>query len=751
MSSGLSQFRLSLMPFSLLIAFGSNAIAQEVAAEKQAVPQASTVPPAKVEAKPTKPTPPIPAVTQKVQVSGAKGYDERRQDTASKIVVTQEEIARYGDTNIGDVLKRLPGVTIGGVQGRGGSIRMRGLGSGYTQIMLNGEPSPPGFSLDSLSPDNIERIEVIRSATAELSTQAIAGAINIVLKRAIVTEQIEFKGGISEENGKYGVNSSLQISDRVGRMSYSVSGNLIKSDFNRPTNSVEVGTDKQGKTILSRHTDGENNGYFSMFSLSPRLNWNLQNGDVITSQSFVNFRRFKNDGISKTDTLIGDKPLYLSEKSNMTSDSTSLRTNLNWMHKLADSAKLDMRFGATFEKRESDSGQISNGVTQQLTRSSNNSRTEKEFTFGGKYTAPFIEEHSLAAGWDGGLSKKSEDNFQNDSLTGIGIIRPLNLNETFDANVNRLALYAQDEWAVTKLWSIYMGARWEGIDTSSQGSTYAEIKNRSSVLSPILQTLYKLPGSKNDQLRLGISRTYKAPDPSRLIPRRFFSSNNSATSPDFTGNPNLKPELAWGLDTGFEHYLTDGGVMSVNFYLRRIEDFTRTATFFENDRWVSMSTNNGTASTRGVEFDAKFPLRSVMKDVPDIDIRANLSFNSSTVDSVPGPNNRLDSQTPVSANFGVDYKLSTMPLTLGGNLSFQNGGLVQISTNQSAYSIPKRVADVYALWKFDNKTNLRLALGNALHQDNISSSTYRDANGALVRSSISPTNVSMRLNLEHKF
>ena len=569
MSSGLSQFRLSLIPFSLLIAFGSSVYAQEVAVEKQAAPQASTVPPAKVEAKPdtkpSKPTPPVPATMQKVEVSGAKGYDERRQDTASKIVVTQEEIARYGDTNIGDVLKRLPGVTIGGVQGRGGAIRMRGLGSGYTQIMLNGEPSPPGFSLDSLSPDNIERIEVIRSATAELSTQAIAGAINIVLKRAIVTAQREFKGGISEENGKYGVNSSLQISDRAGRMSYSISGNVNKGNFNRPTNSDEVGTDNQGKTTLSRHTDGENTGYFSMFSLSPRLNWNLESGDVITSQSFVNFRRFKNDGVSKTDTLIGEKPLYLSEKSDTTSDSTSLRTNLNWMHKLADSAKLDMRFGATFEKRESDTNQISNGVTQQLTRLGNNSRTEKEFTFGGKYTAPFIEDHSLAAGWDGGLSKKSEDNFQTDSLTGVGFIRPLNLNETFDANVNRLALYAQDEWAVTKLWSIYMGARWEGIDTSSKGSSYAEVNNKSSVLSPILQTLYKLPGSKNDQLRLGISRTYKAPDANRLIPRRFFSSNNSATSPDFTGNPNLKPELAWGLDTGFEHYLTDGGVMSVNF------------------------------------------------------------------------------------------------------------------------------------------------------------------------------------------
>jgi outer membrane receptor for ferrienterochelin and colicins len=151
-----------------------------------------------------KPAPPI----QKVEVKGAAAsYDARRNDTATKIVVTQEEILRNGDTTIGDVLKRLPGVTVGGVQGRGGDIRMRGLGSGYTQILLNGEPSPAGFSLDSLAPDMIERIEIMRAATAEYSTQAIAGAINIVLKRAIVTAQREIKAGLQEENGHYGTSA----------------------------------------------------------------------------------------------------------------------------------------------------------------------------------------------------------------------------------------------------------------------------------------------------------------------------------------------------------------------------------------------------------------------------------------------------------------------------------------------------------------------------------------------------------------
>jgi outer membrane receptor for ferrienterochelin and colicins len=741
-----SQFRLALIPLSVLLAYSTTTYAQETKEEtdKSKVKQSAAVKPAPA------------AGVQKVEISGAKGYDERRQDTASKIVVTQEDIVRYGDTNIGDVLKRLPGVTIGGVQGRGGAVRMRGLGAGYTQIMLNGEPSPPGFSVDSISPDNIERIEVIRAATAELSTQSIAGAINIVLKKAIVTAQRELKVGMSEENGKYGVNASLQLSDKVGKMSYSVSGNLTHGEFGRPDTSTEVRTDIDPIKSYVHASKTESEGKFQSIGLSPRINWILANGDVLTSQSFANINRFTNRNVQTTVADKANDYLFLNEASNNVSNSSSIRTNLNYVHKLADSAKLDVRFGANYNQRDGENFSNAQSVKQTLNRAYRSESTDNGFTYGGKYTAPFVEDHALAAGWDGGFSKRSDSAKRDDILTGIGPIRANNTDESYGADVNRLALFVQDEWNYSKALSIYAGVRWEGIDTKSAGSTYAEIKNRSSVLSPILQTLYKIPGSKNDQVRLGITRTYKAPDTGRLIPRLFLSANNSETSPDSMGNPNLKPELAWGLDAGFEHYLTDGGILSVNFFLRRIEDFTRTSIekYIDKNgdrRWVSIPTNSGLANTRGIEFDAKFPLRTLMEEAPAIDFRANLAFNTSTVNSVPGPNNRLDSQTPVSANFGVDYKLDDVPLTLGGNLSFQNAGTVRVSEKQTTYGIPKRVLDVYALWKFDTKSNLRVALGNALHQDNFSSNTYTDTSGSVVRTSNSQTHLALRVNYEYKF
>ena len=56
--------------------------------------------------------PPAKDVPQKIELievkESASNYDARREDTASKIVVTEQEIMKFGDTELAAVLKRLP-------------------------------------------------------------------------------------------------------------------------------------------------------------------------------------------------------------------------------------------------------------------------------------------------------------------------------------------------------------------------------------------------------------------------------------------------------------------------------------------------------------------------------------------------------------------------------------------------------------------------------------------------------------------
>jgi outer membrane receptor protein involved in Fe transport len=222
----------------------------------------------------------------------------------------------------------------------------------------------------------------------------------------------------------------------------------------------------------------------------------------------------------------------------------------------------------------------------------------------------------------------------------------------------------------------------EGIETRSDGNTYDPIKNTSSVLSPILNLLWKLPGSEKDQLRLGISRTYKPINTGDIVPRRFFAPNNSPTTPDFIGNPNLKPELSWGLDTGYEHYPAGGGNFGVSLYYRRITDIVQRQTSLEDGLYVSRPENLGTGTVRGIELDAKGKLTQLWEGAPALDLRVNFAVNKSEVDNLPGPNNRIDEQPPWNGTAGADYRFPALPLTLGTSFTARGAGTVRTSTQQ---------------------------------------------------------------------
>jgi outer membrane receptor for ferrienterochelin and colicin len=681
---------------------------------------------------------------QQVEVRGtAESYDPRRDDTATKIVVNHDEIIKYGDTSVLDVMKRVPGVTV-----INNAIRMRGLGSGYTQILINGERAPAGFTLDSLSPDTIERIEVLRAATAEFSTQSVAGTINIVLKKAIKKAQREVKVGYGGGASLRSPYVSLQMSDRAGKLSWSLPVNVFDAHSIRPSTAVEEGVDGTGHTVMLRNTAAQSDSRFSILSTAPRLNWNLDGGDTLTWQSFINLNRMTGDNRSDTTTPVGAPPLVPSQVNPLHNKNTYLRTDLNWVHKLASGSKLDIKVGAGEGHFNSllhrygyaDAAPVLDSATDSETR-------DHSVTSTGKYTNPLIEGHTLAIGWDGGYTTRDNTYLQDDlALAGLPAYHA---DEVFTARVARLAGFAQDEWNVTPRWSVYLGARWEGITTRTSGNTFDTAHSSSSVWSPVMQTLYKLPGSKADQLRFAVTRTYKAPDVNSLIPRRWPSTNNSSTQPDYMGNPNLKPELALGLDASYEHYFGEGGLFSISGSTRRIDDFTRTLIVEKDGRWVALPSNQGQARTRGLEVELKFPLKTFFANAPAIDWRASVSRNWSTVESVPGPDNRLDQQTPLSATFGIDYKAGA--LTTGGSFSFRNGGPVRVSAVQTNYQSVRRDLDVYALWKFDQKVQLRLALSNVLGQDWTSANSYAEPGMLVTRSNISPAYTTVRATLEVKF
>jgi iron complex outermembrane receptor protein len=735
-----------LIPLACLALIGANlhASAQE------------TVQPAKEDGK----------ALQKVTISGGRQDDmaERRNSTAGKQVYGREELDRNGDTTLGDVLKRLPGVTIGGGRpGRGGDVRMRGLGSGYTQILLNGERAPAGFSLESLSPDQVERVEVMRGPVAENSTRAIAGTINVVLRDGYQQRDIQLKLTDSYERSLHSPNVSLTVPGKAGRLTYTLSATLGKHRQKDVGQSVISDTEDDGDIAKLQNVEEHSSGSSENLHLTPRLSYKFDNGDTLNFQPFIMANRGDTDARSDLAQLAGAvPPEYDLALTRTHASSTMMRGFGNWLHKLQGAAKLDVKFGFGLAKRDSDAvrDQFDSAGTLLDRFHDTDSTRDRSLNTGGKYSAPLGAGHLLAVGWDLETSRREQ--------TKVGTDK--NGNAQFDdsgdnlsADTRRVAVFAQDEWDITPQWGVYVGARWEGIRTTSDRSTAAaggagnvgNVSNTSSVFSPLLHGVYRFPGTAKDQVRMSLTKSYKSPNVQDLIALPVLSRLNSATRPDRTGNPNLKPELATGLDMAFEHYLGRSGILSASGFIRDIDNLIRRELVLQQSatgpRWVSTPGNVAHARTKGIELEAKFQLAELMDDAPAIDFRSNYSRFWSRVDGIPGPDNRLDQQPRQTANLGLDYRMKDWPLSMGASYNWTPAIRVQTSLSQTVEASRKRVVDGHVLWKMTPLTQLRMAVVNML-ADDATGSNLVYTNGLSQRSTtLNPTYRVWTARLETKF
>jgi outer membrane receptor protein involved in Fe transport len=670
----------------------------------------------------------------------------RQNDSASRTVVGHDELAKYGDASVLDALKRVPGVTVGS-----NGVRMRGLGSGYTQILVNGERMPPGFLLEALSPDAIEKIEVIRAATAEYSTDAIAGTINIVLRKKVGKQggknagELKLSGGGGPGSSAQGL--TLGKSGKQEALVYTVDASVNRAT--RDYRSLErfSAHDAGGALTELRETDSVYRQRFTPLNANARLDWTLAGGGSLSWQTFYNAGRNRGTEDNRATTLAG--PAYPQPvlPVNWMIDSDSLRSEFRLAKDFDGGAKLEAKLGVEHSRVERSMARrgLRAGELVLDTLDQDDFR-DTEFNSTGKTLVPLFEGHAFALGWDAGRERDHQHNIRVDRPFAGNV--PLDVDTGYAATVERLAVYGQDEWEVRPGWSVYLGARWEGVRLRTAGDAFAPVAGSYHVFSPLMQTLWKIPGSKQDQLRLALTRTYRAPTMQQLLPAVFYASVNTEVSSDYTGNPGLRPELATGVDAAYEHYFSGGGLVSLSATARSISDTIRDATRYLGGRWVTAPANVGGAQVRSLALETKLPLKTTGVGWP-LELRANISRNWSTVDAVPGPGNRLDQQPRWSGNLGADY--SGPGIGAGASVNFVTGGWTRTSLYESSYGGVTRDLEAYALVKFDALRQLRITARNLLAPDRPRGSVYADARGATDRLANSATYRSLRLQYEQTF
>lgn len=689
-------------------------------------------------------TPSATADLGQVEIRSNRNNDTevRRESSASKIVIGREEIEKQGDSTLGEVLKRLPGVTVQGAPGRGGAIRMRGLGGGYTQILLDGERVPPGFSIDTLTPEQVEKIEILRAPMAETGARAIAGTINIVLREGQKANPDDLKITRSQEHG----DGSSMLSWVHNLKTQPLSGTVTLSlmDQYRPDESTSVITSEPG---VDRIRSNESVGRRKALHGNARLQWRGEKGRTLTLTPFVVYSDYASLGQVQIRETEGGLRTDSAQTLNQ-SIFAMARLNGQWTQRLSADDRLEVRFGLGQSKYDFRLDQTGAADVLLFNSFETQNFVDRSGSLNGKWTRAMDNGHQIVSGLELETVRRVEEANAAVDEDG-GDIR---------ARTLRWAAYTQDEFKINTNWSAYTGLRYESILT--EGTSELGLKsNTSSVWTPLLHALWKPDPAKRDQVRMSLTRSYKTPTLYNLVARPVPSREaNSPTRPDRVGNPDLKPEMATGIDVAFERYLPGGGVLSANVFHRQISDLIRYTVAQQNspswapgqDRWVSSPINLGDATTQGIELEAKFRLDQVRAGSLPVDIRSNLSLFSSRVKQVPGPDNRLDQQPGMTANLGADYRVRSIPLTVGGNVNWNPGYDTRRSQQQWAYQGTKRVLDVYGQWRFSAVTALRLTVSNLTPRDYQTASTYSGNGVSETSRNTSPNWRNVQLRLEMK-
>lgn len=118
----------------------------------------------------------------------AKALNQQKNNSNIGNVISSDQVGRFPDANVGDALKRVPGITMQNDQGEARNIIIRGLAPSLNSVTLNGDriPSAEGdnrnVQMDLIPADMISTIEVNKTLTPDMDADAIGGSVNLVTR-----------------------------------------------------------------------------------------------------------------------------------------------------------------------------------------------------------------------------------------------------------------------------------------------------------------------------------------------------------------------------------------------------------------------------------------------------------------------------------------------------------------------------------------------------------------------------------------
>lgn len=598
-------------------------------------------------------------------------------DTSPKLVYDESFFQRFEPISMGDMLKRVPGVTFNSDVGEYDLPRLRGLDSRYTQVLINGRRMPGSgndgaIAVDRIPAELIEKIEIIRSPSSDINSQGIGGTLNIVLKEGATHQGGQWRLGAIHMDETRG-SGFTSFAGTNGNWDYGISLNA-QERFNpkqktaMKTEGDERETVREADTRDSRDVALEfNTGYqlanFDKIKLDllyldterketeQGITTNLvrpdENAPFELDEEISTYQR---EDINQSDVSVGGEYLFVRGDLD-----TNIYTSLHRFEEdkrqddfeadLGDALALDARELIDITDREWRGGFKSLYQT-----------TEFQSRFGAEYYTK-SRDFALVAVDDEGEIDDENDEFSD-----------------FTADTNGIDLFALGLWQLNRQLEMELGLRAEYTDLDVSGADFSGEKFDSSdsdwQYNPAAHWRWRLDNQR--EMRLSLARTLRRPQYDQLNPVELTIDDEK-----FRGNSALSPETSWGLDLGYDHFLGDVGVVGMNLFYREVTDLieyrqTEIEVNGESFDLREPINNDNTGEIYGAELDISAPLSWASLD--NVQWFLNLTYLDSEVEDpyFEGLDRPFSGQAEYVYNLGFEHELSQWNLSYG--MSYQKQG-----------------------------------------------------------------------------
>lgn len=152
----------------------------------------------------------------------AKALNAQKNKQNITNIVSTDQIGKFPDANIGDAVKRIPGITMQVDQGEARNIIVRGMAPQLNSVTLNGSriPSAEGdnrnVQMDLIPADMIQLVEVNKAVTPDMDGDALGGSVNLVTRTS--PQDFRFSAtlgsGVNFITNKRLLNGSFLVGDK---------------------------------------------------------------------------------------------------------------------------------------------------------------------------------------------------------------------------------------------------------------------------------------------------------------------------------------------------------------------------------------------------------------------------------------------------------------------------------------------------------------------------------------------------------